>query len=508
MQSLTSSMDQGILYQILWNGLHGHLFESTLSSQLSTNVVHGNEFPALGYHRLGQHFTPTLVLWMPLVALMGKWALPLIQVLLISLASIILYKLAKCRLENNLARMLTFSFLGANAVIGPCLGNFTDLCQLPICFFSLMLGLEKRIKWLVLLTAFAIPLIREDAGILLIGVAIWLMYVDISRWKTSLLLVAYGLGWVLLVTNVLMPIFSEDSSRRFMVENFGQYLKGKDQASTIEVFTLAIQQPFLILKELFYPFDRTIKYVLGQFLPLAFIPFISIDTWLLMGFPLTGLLLAKGNPLAINWRYTYLVVPGLFSGVIYWWQNHTSLFKSRRFRKLWIGFIALSLIFTLTSNPNRTISFLMPQSINPWVYRSPIKQWKHSQIALNLISNIPNNASISASNCLIPHLASREILIRFPYHINYQDRQGVNDYVDWIAVDLDEHSRYAHAFRNEWRDLQSILDLLLSLDDIYNVQFIQDGVVILQKDGDFSPELEIAYQKLLESSFQIKLQGK
>ena len=33
-------MDQGILFQILWNGLHGHPFESTLSSQLSTNVVH------------------------------------------------------------------------------------------------------------------------------------------------------------------------------------------------------------------------------------------------------------------------------------------------------------------------------------------------------------------------------------------------------------------------------------------------------------------------------------
>ena len=53
MSSLTSSMDQGILFQILWNGLHGHPFESTLSSQLSTNVVHAGELPRLGYHRLG-----------------------------------------------------------------------------------------------------------------------------------------------------------------------------------------------------------------------------------------------------------------------------------------------------------------------------------------------------------------------------------------------------------------------------------------------------------------------
>ena len=73
LHSLAATMDQGILFQVLWNGLSGHPFESTLSSQLSTNVVHGGARPAIGYHRLGQHFTPTLALWIPLVALLGKW---------------------------------------------------------------------------------------------------------------------------------------------------------------------------------------------------------------------------------------------------------------------------------------------------------------------------------------------------------------------------------------------------------------------------------------------------
>ena len=80
LQMFTATLDQGILLQVLWNGLSGHPFESTLSSQLSTNVVHGGDLPAIGYHRLGQHFTPTLALWIPLVGLLGKWALPLLQV--------------------------------------------------------------------------------------------------------------------------------------------------------------------------------------------------------------------------------------------------------------------------------------------------------------------------------------------------------------------------------------------------------------------------------------------
>jgi len=76
LQVLTASMDQGIFLQVLWNSLRGHPFESTLSSQLSSNVVHAGQLPALGYPRLGQHFTPILLIWAPLVGVMGKWALP------------------------------------------------------------------------------------------------------------------------------------------------------------------------------------------------------------------------------------------------------------------------------------------------------------------------------------------------------------------------------------------------------------------------------------------------
>ena len=71
MQSLASSMDQGILYQVLWNGLRGHPFESTLSSQLSSDVMHNGDLPTIGYQRLGQHFTPILIIWLPFIGILG-----------------------------------------------------------------------------------------------------------------------------------------------------------------------------------------------------------------------------------------------------------------------------------------------------------------------------------------------------------------------------------------------------------------------------------------------------
>ncbi len=98
---LLASYDQGIFQQVLWNSLHGHWFESTLSSQLSTNVVHAGELPSVDYERLGQHFMPTLLLWAPLLWLLGGAALPMVQVGLISSAGLVLHKLAQGLLTHR-----------------------------------------------------------------------------------------------------------------------------------------------------------------------------------------------------------------------------------------------------------------------------------------------------------------------------------------------------------------------------------------------------------------------
>ena len=499
MQVLVASMDQGILFQALWNGFSGHPFESTLSSQLSTNVVQGGELPAIGYHRLGQHFTPTLVLWIPLVALLGKWALPLLQVALISAAGLVLFELARTRLQPDLASWLVFAFYGANAVIGPCLGNFTDLSQLPLCVFALLLGLERRRLWLTLLPALALPLIREDTGVVLVGIGLWLILRERSRWPLGTALILYGGGWVVLVTTVLMPLFSEDNSRRFMVENFGQYLQGRNQASSMEVLALVLRQPWMVIRELISPPGQTISYLAGQGLPLAFIPFLSLDSWLLMGLPLLGLLMAQGsnNPLSINIRYTYLVVPGLFAGSILWWQRHRPLFETRRFRTLWTACILLSLLFTLGGNPNRSLSWIIPDSLQPWVYRSPWRQWQHAQRAHAAIGLIPPGASVAANTPLVPHLASREVILRFPDDLAYLDREGHRQPVEWIAVDLDYQQRYASAFPREGKALRKTMRLLHEGLSDYSVRAVADGVVILERGGRSDPSAAKALKAVL-----------
>ena len=73
-----------------------------------------------------------------------------------------------------------------------------------LLFFALMLGLWRRRPWLVGVSAALIPLIREDTGVLLVGVGLWLWWRESKRWPLALGLILYGCGWVALVTNVLM----------------------------------------------------------------------------------------------------------------------------------------------------------------------------------------------------------------------------------------------------------------------------------------------------------------
>lgn len=498
---LHASYDQGVLLQTMWSGLSGHPFQSTLSSQLSSEVVHDGLLPRLGYHRLGQHFTPTLVLWMPLVGLLGRWALPLVQVGLITAAGLVLHRLCRSLLPDRLSAAISLSFFGANAVIGPTWGNFTDLCQLPLCFFVLILGIVER-RWLLWLpAALLMPLIREDTGVVLAGIGLWLLLRDTQKRRLLAVgLMTWGLTWVVVCTNMLMPLFSDDNSRRFMIENFGQYLGERREASSLEVLGQVVSSPLRLLAELVNPPGKTLVYLLGQTLPLAFVPLVAIDAWLLAGLPLLGLLLAQGSndPLSINIRYTLLVAPGLFSGAVFWWSRHQPLFAQRRWRRLWTGAVLLSLLFTLTSNPNRSLSFLIPDSVDPWIYSPPMQRWQHSRRVHHQLARIPKNASVSATTFLVPHLAERPVAIRFPKSIAWRDRAGATHPVDWIAADLHWTLDYQKAFKGERGNLKRMVELLDPVPAGYGVVAVDDDLVLLQRGAPDSAGAQAKLSALIQ----------
>lgn len=502
-----SSYDQGIFNQVFWNGIHGRFFQSSLSSQLSTNVVHSGQVPAVDYHRLGQHFTPALLLWLPLYALFPYPAtLTVLQVVLVTAAGLVLYLLAREYIKPPIATLITISFYAANAILGPTLANFHDICQIPLFIFALLLAVEKRWWWLFSILIVLTLAVREDSGISLFGVG---MYLVASRRypRLGLAVCTISFGYLLILTNLIMPLFSEDISKRFMLERFGQYVEG-EEASTLDVIWAMLSQPWLLLVEFFTPFDRTLKYLLGQGLPFAFVPALAPGAWLIAGFPLLKLLLGKGmSVLSINIRYAMSVVPGLCYGAILWWagqgwrrfgQDPAKLEPRRltpRFRRFWIACVCLSLLFTFTSNPNRTLYFLIPDSVQPWVYVSLPEQWQRAGQIRSLLQVIPADASVAATTYIVPHLSGRREIIRFPaLELRNDDREVIR--VDYVIADLWRLQRYQVAFdddRDRLRVMSATIDELTRSGE-YGIIGFKNGVILLRKGVPSTPEMTAAWQ--------------
>ena len=77
---------------------------------------------------------------------------------LVTAAGLVLHRLAIRQIPERTANWIAYGYFCGNALIGPTLGNFSDLCQLPLMVFALMLGLLERRMWLVVVSTLLIPL--------------------------------------------------------------------------------------------------------------------------------------------------------------------------------------------------------------------------------------------------------------------------------------------------------------------------------------------------------------
>jgi uncharacterized membrane protein len=487
--SFYASYDQGLFEQIFWNTIHGRWFQGSLSSGQSSAVIADSQIHKVYYNHLGQHFVIDFILWLPIYALFPTGAtLVILQVVLMTVAGFVLYALARHYLPANIAILITASYYGANTVIGPTFANFYEHCQIPLFVFSLLLALAKRNWWLFWLFVFLTLGIREDTGIILFGFALYLI-LSRRHLRLGIVLALVSFGSVTIITNVIMPLFSNDNSRLYLSQYFSKFVPGNNSPSTLQLLWGITTHPLELLKSLLTPFDRRLRYFLGHWLPLAFIPAISPPAWIITAPPLLVLLLQERRlALGINARYALTVVPGIFYGAILWWSQHQERFKPK-VQRWWIRCIALSIVFAIISSPNRAFYFLIPESFVPWVHISLTSQWEHVEHVRNLMKQIPTDASVSTGTYQLPHLATRRAIIRLP-HIQIQnDSRQIVD-VDYVLADFWREKQYELAFkkrRNELKQSVTFLDSLISKGR-YGILDLEDDAILLQKETASQPK--------------------
>ena len=483
LESFSATYDQALFLQELWSTAQGRPFESSLSSVLSAAVKVGAELPSVGYLHLGQHANFLTLLIAPLVALLGSWALPLVQVSLLTAAGLVLWRFAARRLPEALAIQIAAAYYLSGAVIGPALENFHDLIWIPLLGFLVVEALlEQRWRQLVL-AAVMLLLVREDSGLLLFSLGLWaLVRLPGSRWN-GFGLMAASFVWVLLVTGWIQPGVDSSLSDRFLQEKFG-HLVNDVSGGTLSVLVAMLRNPLAFVQAIVSPPGATLGFLLGLSLPLLLIPLLSVDAALLVAAPLLIALVSQGrSALSVTLRYVLALVPGLYLGSVLWWQRHPLVWSRLWIRRCWVGALALGLTLTLVSNPHRSLSALIPDSFVPWVHISPSAMWQRGEAAREALALIPADASVAADTPLLPSLAQREVVIRFPKFFSYRDRRGDVQDVDWIAAFPGHYSPMAPVFKDERKKQKSIRRKLQELTATGSYQLVrcERGVVILHR---------------------------
>ena len=483
LESFGSTYDQALFLQELWSTAQGRPFESSLSSVLSSAVAVNGDLPNVAYLHLGQHANALTLLLAPAVAAFGWVVLPFAQATALTAAGLVLWRISQPRLPEELAWRLVLSYFLSGAVIGPMLENFHDLIWYPLLGFLILGGLLDRRCRLVIVSSFALLLVREDSGLLLFSIGVWaaVRRPDVRGMGVGLMLISSA--WVFLVTGLIQPSIDASLSDRFLQEKFGHLVEDVSGGTWSVLFQM-LQKPVALLQALVSPPGATLGFLIALSLPLLLVPLFSVDAALIVSAPLLIALLSQGRTaLAVTLRYVLALVPGLYIGTLLWWQSNPSMWKRRWLRPCWTAALSLGLLLTIVSNPHRTFSAVVPDSFSPWVHVSPSEMLKRRAVGRKALSLIPPTASVSADTPLLPWLAQREVAIRFPHGVRYLDRDDHIQEVDWIAAFPGYYSPLVPLFKRETEQQRGILNAVerLTAEGRYERVFCEGGALILRR---------------------------
>ena len=273
-------------------------------------------------------------------------------------------------------------------------------------------------------------------------------------------------------------------------EKFGHLLEDPS-GGTLSLLLVMFREPFSVLQALLSPPGATLGFVVALTLPLLFIPLLSVDALLLVSAPLFVALVSQGRTaLAVTLRYVLALVPGLYLGAVLWWQAHPLAMHQSRLRAVWTGAIALGLVLTIIGNPHRSFSAVIPDSFVPWIHISPNTMLLRREAALKAIAKVPEKASVAADTPLLPLLAQREALIRFPNSVQFIDREGDERSVDYVVTFPGYYSPMSPVFKRERRQQIKIRDEvqeLVAAGD-YNLIHCEAGALVLRRAQDRVPD--------------------
>lgn len=404
----TFAHDLGIKNQVIWSYAHFEYNYNTVIDEMDGTI-----------NVMASHFEPILILLSPFWWLFGSYTLLIFQILFILWGGVGIYKYIEKISGNKLLACLAMAMqlaLWPNyaALSYDFHTNVLAAAIVPWLFYSIEMKNWKLFSIHLLLILFC----KEN-------MALWMSFVgmgmlihfrkDKSKLKFGFILILTSIAYFILVMKIIMPYYADG---KFPYKHFNYHVLGN---TWTEVLTNAIKHPIDSLMLLFEPhgiqsndpgvYNAKMNFhfyvLLSGGIFLVFRP-----QFLVMLIPIYGqkMLADDYGKWGIFGQYSIevntMIVLAAFHFIL--------LFKDSKIHLL-AGFVLFLAAFDTTKE---FIGLWKPHPCgkvltNFWQKSHYIREFDTEQLK-PVIEKIPKDAKLSATFYLVPHLADRKVIYKYP----------------------------------------------------------------------------------------------
>lgn len=382
----------------------------------------------------------------PVMALLGPWyaiwqsaaSLLVAQAALIAASAVPVFMYAKPRIGRSGALMLAGAYLLFGGVQEAVWIDVHEVAFAPLLIgMAVVLGDRGRWGW-SFAAAIALLAVKEDMSFLVAALGVWYMLRGQLRLGAAAIVV--GIGWILLVTEVLVPGYTYWRYPEFGA-SFPEALRTIVTAPW-QVIEVAVNDPAKL---------RTTAYLFGAFLGLSLLSPLAVLTLPL----LAERMLSDG---AAHWtlesHYSLTIAPVLALAAADGLRR-VGRKRPELARRLPAVMLAVAVVLTL--------AFPLMELFRPSFYSTPAAY----RAAAGALAAIPPGASVAASNHLAPQLDGRSNLTLLT------EQPTSAEYVIAALEDSTPEGVFPH------RDLAALRASVARERATRRVVFERDGIVVL-----------------------------
>ena len=393
----TAAFDLGIHDNVVWNTLHGRFFESAIEAE--------------GNH-LGVHTSFVLLLVVPFYALAPRAeTLLVIQSMVLGLAAWPLFLLGR-RLLGGAASgaVLALLWLLHPGVHGAAFYDFHALSFAPLFLFAAVAALAAERPWWAALWLLLLLSVKEDMSLLvvLLGGAALLA----GRRRSGLLLAATGVVAYLVLQRTVIPHFA-GAGHSYTWYYADLIPPGSGPAALLATLTV---DPLYVLRYALSP-ERAL-YLAQLLAPFAWLPLLGLEGWVLTSYGLATSLLASRPPLhQLGFQYPLVTVAPAAVALALVAARRPPAWRRR----------GLAAALALAALLCWQYGMLGPRhdfhggfTTVDFDYDATDRE-RHREVR-ELVALIPPDASVTASEALVPHVADRRLVETVRYAANRPGR--------------------------------------------------------------------------------------